>query len=110
MLTFFCFTGEVKFTQNIYPICLPSMMDFELDGKMCVVTGWGNNGTHQSTDQLQKADVPIISNGVCNAPQSYGGKVTWNMFCAGYADGRADSCSGKTFSILTLKIKVKNTH
>ncbi|XP_066919343.1 serine protease 1-like isoform X2 [Clytia hemisphaerica] len=86
--------GEVKFTQNIYPICLPGMMDFELAGKMCVVTGWGNNGTHHSTDQLKKANVPIIANKVCNAPQSYNGKVTWNMFCAGYADGRADSCSG----------------
>jgi trypsin len=59
------------------------------------VTGWGalwENGI--STDFLMAVSVPIVTNSVCNMPQSYQGRVSANAFCAGKRDGGRDSCQG----------------
>jgi secreted trypsin-like serine protease len=59
------------------------------------VTGWGATVEGGSgSDTLRAAGVPTVSNGICNAPQSYGGRVTANMFCAGNREGGVDSCQG----------------
>jgi len=42
--------------------------------------------------ELQEVDVPIVSNATCNT--SYGGEITANMICAGYAQGGKDACYG----------------
>lgn len=95
---------EVYFNNHVYPICLPDMIkDFEIPGKVCTITGWGADKNISSSDFLKKVDVPIVKQSVCNAAKSYGGKVTWNMFCAGYPDGRADSCGGDSGGPLQCK-------
>ena len=66
-------------------------------GTMATVTGWGLTDPDDEssyTDELRQVSVPVVSNAVCNAPQAYGGDVTSNMLCAGYAQGGQDSCSG----------------
>ncbi|THV55801.1 hypothetical protein BGAL_0003g00430 [Botrytis galanthina] len=64
-------------------------------GSTTTVAGWGllteNGSTLPST--LRKVSVPVISRASCQA--EYGtSAVTTNMWCAGYAAGGKDSCSG----------------
>ena len=66
---------------------------------MGFVAGWGavqyideNNAVFPT--QLQDATVPLVTNAVCNAPQSYNGAVSANQMCAGYAEGEIDTCAG----------------
>lgn len=43
-------------------------------------------------DVLQEANVPIISDVVCNGPDYYDNQITTSMFCAGYEKGGIDAC------------------
>ncbi|KAF6716198.1 Serine protease hepsin [Oryzias melastigma] len=45
-------------------------------------------------DVLQEANVPIISDVVCNGPDYYDNQITTSMFCAGYEKGGIDACQG----------------
>ena len=64
-----------------------------LEGRDATVSGWGTmlRGTEA---KLQQVTVPVVSNTVCNAEESYGGRVADSMLCAGYADGGRDACYG----------------
>uniref|UniRef100_A0A670ISD0 trypsin n=1 Tax=Podarcis muralis TaxID=64176 RepID=A0A670ISD0_PODMU len=59
-------------------------------GEDCLVSGWGN--TRTSGDKLQCLKLPILSSSACQT--SYPGRITKNMFCAGYIEGGKDSCQG----------------
>lgn len=48
--------------------------------------------TGHLADVLQEANVPIISDAVCNAPDYYDNQITTSMFCAGYEKGGTDAC------------------
>ncbi|XP_054855111.1 trypsin-3-like [Eublepharis macularius] len=63
-------------------------------GDICLVSGWGNTRTTGVIypDNLQCLNVPILSASTCQA--SYPGRITSNMFCAGYTEGGKDSCQG----------------
>jgi len=101
--------GEAQLNDHVNTICLPDIFhDFELAGRVCTVTGWGKTRNKTSTDSLKKADVPIVSQSVCNHERSYGGRLTWNMFCAGYQNGSSDSCSGDSGGPLQCLSNVKN--
>lgn len=41
---------------------------------------------------LQEALVPIIPDYKCQHSDAYGAKISENMFCAGYFDGKTDAC------------------
>jgi trypsin len=59
------------------------------------VTGWGATAEGKSgSPDLLAAIVPLVPNSVCNAKDSYAGRITANMFCAGNRDGGRDSCQG----------------
>lgn len=45
-----------------------------------------------SVNQLRQAEVKIISTGICNRREVYGGAVTPGMLCAGYLEGQVDAC------------------
>ena len=71
------------------------------DGYMLELYGFGrfgeNLGAAGDTKQLQRAELPFISNGAC---QSYfGNKIKYGMFCAGYPEkGGVDACQGDSGS------------
>lgn len=56
----------------------------------CFELFWHFSG-HQA-DALLEANVPIISDAVCNAPDYYDNQITTSMFCAGYEKGGTDAC------------------
>lgn len=45
-----------------------------------------------TSETMNYAGVPLISNKVCNLREVYGGIVTSSMLCAGYLKGGVDSC------------------
>nr|XP_040021981.1 serine protease hepsin isoform X3 [Gasterosteus aculeatus aculeatus] len=88
-------TQPLTFNECIQPICLPAHGQRLTDGQMGTVTGWGNVQYHGvQADILQEANVPIISDAVCNAPDYYDNQITSSMFCAGYEKGGMDACQG----------------
>jgi hypothetical protein len=57
-----------------------------------VVTGWGVTEQHGApSDVLNEVTVPIMSNKDCKLT-AYGKRITENMMCAGYPEGKKDSC------------------
>ncbi|XP_062995954.1 trypsin-3-like [Elgaria multicarinata webbii] len=82
----------VTFNAFVQPIDIsPSC---PVPGANCLVSGWGNMWTSgvKYADNLQCLDLPILSDPVCR--YSYPGRITSNMFCAGYIEGGKDSCQG----------------
>ncbi|XP_029600032.1 serine protease hepsin [Salmo trutta] len=85
----------LHFTDYIQPVCLPHYGQRLIDGQMGTVTGWGNVGYYGTlADVLQEANVPIINDAVCNAPDYYDNQITTSMFCAGFEKGGTDACQG----------------
>jgi secreted trypsin-like serine protease len=67
------------------------------------VTGWGATAeSGPGSIDLLGAEVPMVSNKVCNRPESYGGDVTDAMMCAGRRPGGVDSCQGDSGGPLTI--------
>ncbi|MGI9405738.1 MAG: serine protease [Hyphomicrobiaceae bacterium] len=59
------------------------------------VTGWGAiKEDGQSSRKLVKANVPYVTNEVCNHPKSYDGTIKKGMLCAGKEKGGVDACQG----------------
>ncbi|XP_053241219.1 transmembrane protease serine 3 [Podarcis raffonei] len=80
---------------NIEPICLPNYGEHFPEGKMCWISGWGAAEEGGDTSEiLNYAGVPLISNKVCNHREVYGGIVASSMLCAGYLQGGIDTCQG----------------
>jgi secreted trypsin-like serine protease len=65
------------------------------EGPTVRVSGWGAiSEGGAGSDELLMVDVPVTSNAECNKPESYGGRVSAQMFCAGVREGGLDSCQG----------------
>jgi secreted trypsin-like serine protease len=59
------------------------------------VSGWGAiSEGGPASDKLLFVDVPVVGTAECNKPESYDGRVTDQMFCAGFRAGGLDSCQG----------------
>ena len=85
------------YNETMIPICLPTASSHFPAGTNCSVTGWGR--THQSgwsSRKLRVARVPIIDHATCKQQylESDGEIVTDKMICAGYQEGKVDSCKG----------------
>lgn len=96
----------VAISHNIAPIDLITAKDEALvaPGVPAIVTGWGwltQSGSR--SPMLQEVVLPIVSNEVCNQPQSYNGAITEAMLCAGYAEGGRDSCQGDSGGPLVVR-------
>jgi Trypsin len=65
-------------------------------GDQAVTQGWGRVSEDGEPDvyaeELQTATVPIVPFDRCNA--LYGGRLDATMMCAGYDEGKIDSCEG----------------
>ncbi|KAK2854787.1 hypothetical protein Q7C36_006656 [Tachysurus vachellii] len=82
----------VTVNEFVKPVALPTSCP--TPGEMCTVSGWGNIYTDSVFNpfNLQCVEVPILSQEACE--NSYPGKITNNMVCAGYLEGGKDSCQG----------------
>jgi len=82
----------------IQPACLPDPSLFLEDEELGVVSGWGRTTrriSSQVSDNLKYVSLPVLSNDACsNWTSLYKTLLTDNMFCAGFREGRKDSCSG----------------
>lgn len=64
-------------------------------GTVATVYGWGlMNEGGLFAGILRKVEVPIITNELANAPESYNGRVSDSMIAAGYPEGGKDACQG----------------
>ncbi|OXB79543.1 UNVERIFIED_CONTAM: hypothetical protein H355_000359 [Colinus virginianus] len=85
----------LAFNGHIEPICLPNFGEQFPEGKMCWVSGWGATVEGGDTsDTMNYAGVPLISNRICNHRDVYGGIITSSMLCAGFLKGGVDTCQG----------------
>ncbi|XP_053218333.1 serine protease 27-like [Podarcis raffonei] len=104
----------VNFSQRIVPICVPDSDVVFPPGHMCWVTGWGDvqgRDKQQTSDILQKLEVPIISTNTCNAlyHQDSGELILTrgiknDMICAGFAAGHRDACQGDSGGPLACRM------
>ncbi|XP_065511337.1 serine protease 33-like [Caloenas nicobarica] len=94
----------VPFSAAVLPVCLPAPGLRFPPGTPCVATGWGDIGEGEdlpSPRRLQQLEVPIMAQETCR--RLYGidmGRtlpprhIQDDMMCAGYAEGRKDTCKG----------------
>jgi secreted trypsin-like serine protease len=83
----------------------------KLDSKdvLATVIGWGLTNVKDNSsisDELQQTSVPIVSNEICNSPQSYDGDVADSMLCAGLAEGGTDACIGDSGAPLMVNTDI----
>ena len=53
-----------------------------------------------------KVTVPIVDRDICNGKDSYDGRITENMICAGLEEGSKDSCQGDSGGMTSSKHKI----
>ncbi len=70
--------------------------DMLRDGDSLTVIGWGNTATSgwSMPDKKQHVEVKYIDTDDCNSRNSYDGKITNAMMCAGEDSGGEDACQG----------------
>ncbi|XP_017776652.1 PREDICTED: transmembrane protease serine 9-like [Nicrophorus vespilloides] len=85
----------VSFSSKIQPACLPNTVNADYSGRLAVVAGWGRLGEREEVSPvLRKVAVPVWKKNDCYN-SGYGEKrLSENMFCAGYPDGKLDACQG----------------
>ncbi|KAK6627827.1 hypothetical protein RUM44_010306 [Polyplax serrata] len=85
---------EVTFDDELRPVCLPARgKSFShYDG---LVTGWGVRSQGGVTSPiLHEVTVPIMSNAECRKTKYGSKRITDNMLCAGFPEGKKDACQG----------------
>merc|ERR1712156_790380 len=90
-------TTALKFNKNVQPACLPEKT-FDAPEKsksMAVVSGWGTTKSGGSLpDILQYVNVPLMTNADCKKTGYEATSIKPSMVCAGYKEGKKDSCEG----------------
>nr|CAD7570103.1 unnamed protein product [Timema californicum] len=84
--------------------CLPRLRQLLPYRRLCYIIGWGKKRSSDNvgTDILHEVQVPIVTHEVCHGVyKDY--HLTDNMFCAGYSQGRMDSCAGDSGGPLLCK-------
>jgi len=83
---------------HVVPICMPKDNNEEFLGRMGIVTGWGRLEYGGGVPNiLHQVSVPVIDNLNCQDMfNSSGHKKTIrdSFLCAGYKEGKKDSCEG----------------
>ncbi|XP_058466491.1 trypsin 3A1-like [Malaya genurostris] len=85
----------LRYGPTIQPACLPDGSERDLSGSLGIVAGWGRIEEKQPPSKtLRSVVVPIWSQQQC-LEAGYGSKkISDNMMCAGYHDGKKDACQG----------------
>lgn len=88
--------SPIVYTPYAVPACLPTRQLAERElwaVSTHTVSGWGRRGENGPTSHiLRRLKVPRIRTQQC--VEESGVSLTNNMFCAGYIEGRQDSCKG----------------
>lgn len=80
-------------SKRVNTVCLPNNQITFPAGTSCYIAGWGKTAWKGSQpDALREASVKLVERSVCNAPQSYDGKIHQRAICAGYSKGGVDAC------------------
>ncbi|XP_071764064.1 coagulation factor VII [Centroberyx gerrardi] len=99
--------SPIVFTPYAVPACLPTRPLAERDlwaVSMHTVSGWGRRSENGPTSHLlRRLEVPRIRTQQC--VEESGVQLTENMFCAGYIEGRQDSCKGDSGGPLVTRYK-----
>ncbi|XP_029610826.1 coagulation factor X-like [Salmo trutta] len=94
-------------TSFAVPVCLPtrSMAERELwANNLHTVSGWGRRSENGPTSRvLRRLEVPRIRTQDC--VEISGITLTANMFCAGYIEGKQDSCKGDSGGPLVTRYR-----
>lgn len=97
----------ISYTMYAIPACLPTrpLAERELWAvSLHTVSGWGRRSEDGPTSHLlRQLKVPRIRTQQCK--EDSGVPLTQNMFCAGYIEGRQDSCKGDSGGPLVTKYK-----
>ena len=81
-----------------YPVCLPKQGQVWSSDTMLTISGWGTLTYEGSFPNiLQVAEIPFVSDDVCNA--YYGGGISEDMICAGMPG--VDTCQGDSGGPMT---------
>ncbi|KAG1955015.1 hyaluronan-binding protein [Pimephales promelas] len=81
-------------TSAVKAACLPT--DSFPDETLCTISGYGvtEKDKYAASPQLLDAKVLLISQKRCMSAKVYGNVMDDSMLCAGYMQGKIDSCSG----------------
>uniref|UniRef100_A0A8C7UF26 Coagulation factor VII n=1 Tax=Oncorhynchus mykiss TaxID=8022 RepID=A0A8C7UF26_ONCMY len=97
----------ITMTPFAVPVCLPtrSMAERELWAiNLHTVSGWGRRSENGPTSRvLRRLEVPRIRTQDC--VEMSGVTLTANMFCAGYIEGKQDSCKGDSGGPLVTRYR-----
>ncbi|XP_053231091.1 transmembrane protease serine 12-like isoform X3 [Podarcis raffonei] len=99
-IALFTLIKHVKYNNYIQPICIPE--NDTIDLYPCYIAGWGNT-KEKGVGKLilQEAQVDVFPLRLCNRYDSYAGRLTENMVCAGSLTGRVDSCQVLLNTLIT---------
>jgi hypothetical protein len=100
--------NDIALVRLSRPVALPTLplvqsnqTNLTAPGTLATILGWGATFPRTLEEEpsgfpraLQQAEVPLVSNEVCNAPQSYNGAILETMLCAGFPQGGVDTCKG----------------
>ncbi|KAM6957989.1 uncharacterized protein LKV04_022125 [Tautogolabrus adspersus] len=99
--------SPIIYTTYAVPVCMPTRPLAERDlwaVRLHTVSGWGRRGENGPTSSLlRRLMVPRIRTQQC--VEESGVVLTENMFCAGYIEGRQDSCKGDSGGPLVTEYK-----
>ncbi|XP_058497545.1 ovochymase-2 [Solea solea] len=92
-------TEPVNMTREISPICLPKPGAVMPAGKLCFVTGWGDekgNLFPKVSEKLNQAALPVVDFQTCSKPAYWWDTLRPSMICAGYEspDELKSACQG----------------
>merc|ERR1712036_130820 len=93
------------YNDDVKPICLPGQDICFNPGTACVVTGWGYTTEYGPiSNELQEVAVRIIDFNTCKGANWYTNMVYESQVCAGYVDGKQDSCAGDSGGPLVCRL------
>ncbi|XP_075687741.1 serine protease 27-like, partial [Rhinoderma darwinii] len=107
-------SSPVNYTQYIQTLRLPDESSVFPCGLSCWTTGWGatENGSSPANGILQKVSVPLINHETCDqlyhvssAENTSSVLVHDYEICAGFIDGKKDSCPGDSGGPLACRVQ-----
>lgn len=88
--------------------CVPDADLIAAPGTDCIAVGWGKNARmskQRGSKRLKEATLPLVRRKICK--NSFNFTITKNQMCAGYSDGRRDSCDGDSGGPLLCMAKTQ---